>query len=140
MHGEWLNPAQVSKSCPKEHTHIRNNRKAVVKPADHPVTPTQPRCIALRLTPAVCRERTEQLEAWASVSVCVCQRDHNCELLHECVYLRVHGPVKNAPVLVAHGTASARFNSPLNAIVTPVRLCVATYLPVKKTWKKSVEQ
>lgn len=35
---------------------------------------------------------------------------------------------KNASVLVAQGTASARFNSSLNATVTPVRLCVAAYL------------
>lgn len=63
VHGQWLNPITFSKSIPKEHTHIRNNRKAVLKTADHPATPTQPSSITLRLTPAVCLERTEQLEA-----------------------------------------------------------------------------
>ena len=50
---------------------------------------------------------------WANVCVCV---------------LTCARPWENASVLVAQGTASAQFNSPLNATVTPVRLCVAAYL------------
>lgn len=80
---------------------MRNNRKAVVKTADHPVTPTQPSSITLRLTPAVCRERMEQLEAWTvcvslCVWVCVWQRVH-LRVPLECVRLRVHGPVRMHP-------------------------------------------
>ena len=116
------------------HTHIiRNNRKAVLKTAGHP---TQPSSITLRLTPAVCRERTEQLEAWTEcVCVCVCVRVGVCTTGHASFWANVcvcvltcARPWENASVLVAQGTASAQFNSPLNATVTPVRLCVAAYL------------
>ncbi len=97
VHIQWLNPIKFSKSTPKEHTHIRNNRKAVLKTAAHSATPTQPSYITLRLTPAVCRERTEQLESW-TMCVCVCAfgREHNwaCELLYECVCLHVRGPIR----------------------------------------------
>lgn len=111
---------------------MRNNRKAVVKTADHPVTPTQPSSITLRLTPAVCRERMEQLEAWTvcvslCVWVCVWQRVHLRVPVRMCAFTCARSR-KNASVLVTQGTASARFNSHLNATVTPVRLCVATYL------------
>lgn len=94
-----LIPARVSKSCPKDGAHIRNRGKAAAKPADQPVSPAQARSIALlRLTPAACRERMEQLEAWASVRArtcacaCVCggerekerkskrEKEHKCEL------------------------------------------------------------
>lgn len=95
VHGQWLNPITFSKSIPKVHTHSRNKRKAVLKTADHSATPAQPSSITLRLTPAVCCERMEQLEAW-TVCVCVFGREHNwaCKLLYECVCLCVYGPVR----------------------------------------------
>ncbi len=130
VHIQWLNPIKFSKSTPKEHTHIRNNRKAVLKTAAHSATPTQPSYITLRLTPAVCRERTEQLESWTMcVCVCVWKRAQlgMRALVWMCVFTCARS-YKNASALVAQGTASARFNSPLNATVTPVRLCVAAYL------------
>lgn len=90
VRGQWLNPIKVSKSIPKEHIRIRKNRKAVVKPADHPVNPTQPGSITLRLTPAVCHERMEQLEAWTMcVCLCVCLEESATasSCTNVCVYM-----------------------------------------------------
>lgn len=61
------------------------------------------------------------------VFVCVWKRAQLRAPVRMCVFTCARS-CKNASVLVAQGTASARFNSPLNATVTPVRLCVATYL------------
>lgn len=106
--------------------------KLFLKTADHTVAPTQASAVTLCLTPAVCRERTEQLE---DRTVCVCM----CVCIYKRAQLGMHTLVwmcvftcaqsyKIASVLVAQDTASARFNPPLNATVTPGRLCAATYL------------
>lgn len=71
----------------KEHTHLRNNREAVVKTADHPATLLS--VITRRLTPAVCCEGMEQLEEWTvCVPLCPCLEESSTWSLH------VHTPVR----------------------------------------------
>lgn len=77
---------------------MRNNRKAVVKTADHPITPPNP-ALSHSASHLLCAVRGwNNWRHGQCVCLCVCGcvfgRECNCEFLLECVRLRVHGPVR----------------------------------------------
>ena len=131
-----LIPLNVPNSIPRARTHTHTHTHTLLETIGKlflrlQVTPPSPAPShsASHLLCAVRGQNNWRHGPSVCVRVGVCTTGHASFWANVCVcVLTCARPWENASVLVAQGTASAQFNSPLNATVTPVRLCVATYL------------